>query len=148
MIEPVRLAFEVDCAPPDAFATWTTDISTWWPRDHTVSGERTAVICFEPGPGGRIFERTTAGHEIEWGQVVEWEPPSRLAYVWHLGSARDQATDVRVTFTPAGEGRTAVELVHTGWERLGADHRQRRDRNQVGWTDVVERYRQGRSSRG
>jgi uncharacterized protein YndB with AHSA1/START domain len=148
VIEPVRLAFEVACSPEDAFATWTADINSWWPRDHTVSGEESTVIRFEPGPGGRIFERTVAGREMEWGEVVAWEPPSRLAYLWHLGSDRKQATDVEVTFTPTVAGRTVVELVHTGWERLGDAGPQRRDRNQTGWTDVIEAYRKEGSNHG
>ncbi len=147
MIEPVRLAFEVACSPEDAFATWTTDISTWWPRDHTVSGEESAVIRVEPGAGGRIFERTGTGREMEWGEVVAWEPPTRVAYLWHLGTDRKQATDVEVTFTPTAAGRTVVELVHTGWERLN-DGQERRDRNQAGWSAVIDAYRKEGSSHG
>ena len=39
MIEPIRLAFEVDCPPDHAFETWTGRIGQWWPADHTVSAE-------------------------------------------------------------------------------------------------------------
>jgi hypothetical protein len=39
MIEPLRLSFEVACEPARAFALWTERISSWWPADHTASGE-------------------------------------------------------------------------------------------------------------
>ena len=37
--EPLRLSFEVDCAPEDAFDVWTQRFALWWPADHTVSGD-------------------------------------------------------------------------------------------------------------
>ena len=39
VIEPIRLAFEVDASPAHAFDVWTARISQWWPADHTVTGE-------------------------------------------------------------------------------------------------------------
>ena len=77
MIEPLRLAFTVRCTAPLAFATWTEAFGSWWPHGHTVSGDPAAVVL-EPRVGGRIYERTTAGAEIPWGEVTVWEPPSRL----------------------------------------------------------------------
>ncbi len=148
MIDPVRLAFEVDCTPEDAFTTWTVDISKWWPRDHTASGEDSVVIGFEPGTGGRIFERTAAGREIDWGEVTVWDPPTRLAYSWHLGADRHHATDVAVTFTATTAGGTLVELVHSGWDRLGEAGPQRRDLNQSGWSTVTEIFRRQGTNHG
>ena len=45
VIEPIRLAFEVDCPVDHAFDVWTAGIDQWWPADHTVSAEA--------GPDGR-----------------------------------------------------------------------------------------------
>ena len=33
-------------------------IGTWWPRDHTVTGDPDLRVVMETGVGGRIFERT------------------------------------------------------------------------------------------
>ncbi len=88
MTTPLRLSFDVDCPPQHAFTVWTSKIGTWWPRDHTVSGDPEEVVL-ESGAGGRIYERTAAGERHEWGEVTVWEPPRRLAYLWHIGRARD-----------------------------------------------------------
>jgi hypothetical protein len=140
MIEPIRLAFEVDCPPDHAFYVWTGGISTWWPADHTVSGEPDADVVLEPRPGGRIFERTAAGVEHEWGEVTAWEPPNRFIYLWHLRRDRADATEVEIRFLPQGEAATRVEIEHRGWEALGAGGEDWRDRNYGGWSTLLPHY--------
>jgi uncharacterized protein YndB with AHSA1/START domain len=138
-MEPLELAFSVGCPPEHAFAVWAERTSLWWPPSHSVSGEPGLTVTFEPRPGGRIFERTRAGEEHDWGEVVAWEPPRRLAYLWHLRQDRADATRVEVTFAPAEAG-TEVTIVHTGWERLGARGSGLRERNVRGWGGLVPRY--------
>ncbi|MFL5674127.1 MAG: SRPBCC domain-containing protein [Chloroflexota bacterium] len=140
MIEPIRLAFEVDCPPDHAFAIWTDRIATWWPADHTVSGLADTTVVLEPRPGGRIFERTAAGIEHEWGEVTVWEPPRRFAYLWHLRRDRADATQVEIRFVPDGRTATRVEIEHTGWEVLGAGGQDWRDRNGGGWASLLPHY--------
>lgn len=139
-MEPLRIAFEVACPVPRAFATWAQDTSIWWPHGHSVSGMPGLRVTFEPRPGGRIFERTPEGVEHDWGEVLAWEPPHRLVYLWHLRFDRADATEVEIRFTPAAAG-TAVEIVHRGWERLGAAGPERRERNRRGWEGVLDAYR-------
>jgi uncharacterized protein YndB with AHSA1/START domain len=139
-MEPLRLEFTVGCTPERAFDVWAALTSQWWPHGHSVSAEPGLTVTFEPRPGGRIYERTPAGVEHDWGEVLVWEPPHRLVYLWHLRFDRADATEVEVTFAPAGDG-TAVTIVHRGWERLGALGPERRQRNRRGWTGVLDRYR-------
>jgi uncharacterized protein YndB with AHSA1/START domain len=140
-IEPIRLAFEVACSPAHAFRTWTERIATWWPADHSVTGEADLLVVLEPRVGGRLFERTRGGDEHDWGRVTVWEPPRRLGYTWHLRADRADATDVEIRFLPAGTG-TRVEIEHRGWERLGAERgRVWRDRNDGGWSTLLPHYR-------
>jgi uncharacterized protein YndB with AHSA1/START domain len=84
VIEPLELEFRVACPVDRAFEVWTTRTSLWWPVSHSVSAEPGLTITFEPVPGGRIFERTPLGVEHDWGEVLAWEPPHRLVYLWHL----------------------------------------------------------------
>ena len=75
-----------------------------------------------------------AGEEHDWGEVLEWDPPRRLAYRWHLRQDREDATRVEISFAAAAEG-TAVTILHSDWQRLG-----QRERNERGWGGLVPHY--------
>lgn len=139
MIASLRIAFDVECSPDHAFQTLTGKATSWWPPEHTVSHQRGATIVFEPRVGGRIFERTKDGKKIEWGEIVEWSPPRRLRYLWHIATDPKNATDVSIEFRDAPRG-TRVEIEHGGWERLGATSQAWRDANQSGWDGVLPSY--------
>jgi uncharacterized protein YndB with AHSA1/START domain len=139
-MEPLELEFTVGCRPERAFEVWAERTSMWWPHGHSFSGEPGLTVTFEPRVGGRIYERTPDGDEHDWGEVLVWEPPHRLAYLWHLRFDRADATEVEVSFAAEGSG-TAVSIVHRGWERLGAKGPERRERNRKGWAGVTEHYR-------
>ncbi len=136
----LRLSFDVACSAQHAFHTWTTRIALWWPRSHTMTGAEHLDVVLEPYVGGRIYERTRTGAQVDWGQVVRWEPPVRLGFRWHLAADASHATDVELTFAPSGPGATRVDLVHTGWERLGAEGPVRRERNTAGWSAVFAHF--------
>jgi uncharacterized protein YndB with AHSA1/START domain len=139
-MEPLELGFSVECGPERAFDLWTRETSMWWPKGHSVSADPGLTVTFEPREGGRIFERTSGGEEHDWGEVLVWEPPGRVVYLWHLRFDRSDATEVEVSFEAAGDG-TDVTIVHRGWERLGAPAEERRERNKRGWAGVLEHYR-------
>jgi uncharacterized protein YndB with AHSA1/START domain len=135
MTEPLVVEFEVGVPPARAFDVWTTRCAIWWPPSHTISGDPSA-ITFEPHRGGRIVERAPDGDEHEWGEVLDWEPPSRLRYLWHLFLDPREATEVEVTFSPVGD-RTAVRLEQGGWERLGEAGPSRRTRTREAWRTIA-----------
>ncbi len=135
---PLQLSFEVACPPARAFSVWAERTSLWWPPGHSVSGAP-ALVAFEPRAGGRIFERERGGEEHEWGEVLAWEPPHRLVYLWHLRADRSDATEVEIRFGAAGSG-TRVTIEHRGWERLGARAAERRERNSKGWAGLLPSY--------
>ncbi|HET8756610.1 MAG TPA: SRPBCC domain-containing protein [Solirubrobacteraceae bacterium] len=139
-MQPLELEFTVACDSARAFALWAEQTTRWWPHGHSVSADPRLTVTFEPRPGGRIFERTPSGAEHDWGEVLAWEPPHRLVYLWHLRFDRADATEVEVSFTPLPEG-TRVRIEHRGWERLGAAAAERRERNRRGWAGVTEHYR-------
>jgi hypothetical protein len=136
-VEPLRLSFEIACPTEHAFAVWTERLSTWWPKGHSASGDPATVVTLEPRLGGRIFERTSDGTEIDWGEITFWNPPYRLGYLWHISRDRSDATDVELTFVDLGDGTTRLDIVHSGWERLGADGSTWRDANTGGWNALL-----------
>jgi hypothetical protein len=140
VIEPLRLSFEVGCPATHAFDVWTNKIARWWPADHTASGEDGLEVVLEARPGGRIFERTAAGTEIDWGEVMVWDPPTRLVYLWHLRRDRADATEVEITFVEQGASKTRIDIEHRGWERLGAQGQDWRDANMGGWSTLLPHY--------
>jgi hypothetical protein len=137
---PLIVAFEVDCSRTHAFEVWTSRIGTWWPKDHTVGGEREVEVILQAGVGGLIFERGADGVEYRWGEITDWDPPDRLGFVWHIGRAAEEATTVEVRFLAVGDTKTWVEIEQRGWALFGANARQWRERNRVGWDTVVPHF--------
>ena len=140
MIEPLRLSYEIQCSPDHAFEVWTTRLSSWWPKGHSASGDPDTEVVFEARLGGRIFERTPDGGQIDWGEITHWDPPRRLGYLWHISRDRGDATDVELTFVDLGNGATRLDIVHSGWERLGEAGPSFREANTGGWSSLIPRF--------
>jgi Activator of Hsp90 ATPase homolog 1-like protein len=140
VIEPLRLSFPIRCPAEHAFTVWTTRTAAWWPQGHSTSGEPDTRVTIEPRLDGRIFERTPAGDEIDWGHITRWEPPRVLGYRWHIGRTPDAATDVELTFVDLGDGTTRLDIVQTGWERLGDDALAYREANTSGWSTLIPHF--------
>ena len=136
MTSALRLDFVVACRPDTAFRLWTEALGTWWPADHTVSGDPRAVVL-EGHRGGRVFERALDGTEHDWGRVTVWEPPYRLGYTWHLGGGPADATDVEIGFVSGEDDTTVVMIEHRGWEKLGDRADALKDRNRAGWASLL-----------
>lgn len=138
MEEPLVVEFAVAVTPAHAFEMWTLRCATWWPPRHTLSGDPTAIV-FEPRAGGRILERAGDGQEHDWGSVIDWEPPARIRYRWHIFFDPSEATEVEVTFSAAGE-RTIVRLEQRGFEQLGEAGAARRARTAGAWATLLADY--------
>ena len=137
-MDPVRKTISVGCAPERAFSIFTDGISRWWPLKTLSLSQARAVSCaIEPRLGGAVYEVADDGVRIEWGEVLVWEPPSRLVMSWHPGSPADTAQEVEVRFTPQGAG-TRVDLEHRGWEKLGERAAEARSNYDGGWVLVFE----------
>lgn len=139
-VAPVLRSVTVECAPEHAFRVFTERLGEWWPLEtHSIYGGDVDDAFFEPGEGGRIVERSKAGEESNWGEILVWEPPSRVAFTWHPGSAPDEpSTEVELRFVAVGEA-TRVELEHRGWEAL-AKPEETRSGYEQGWPGVLARY--------
>ena len=139
MTGPLLISFDVDCSADHAFDVWTSKIGTWWPRDHTVSGDPVDIVL-ESGAGGRIYERTSTGERHEWGEVTRWEPPHRLSYLWHIGRDSGTATAVEISFIGESAARTRIEIAHSGWDDLGREAKALREQNRSGWEALVPHF--------
>lgn len=141
-MEPIVVEFDVRATPQHAFDVWTARPSLWWPRSHTLTQDPDLAVVFEPFPGGRIYERGSDGAEHEWGEVLVWNPPVRVDYLWHLFFDRSEATEITVTFTEIEDG-SRVRLEQTGFEKLcdeiGAE---RRRRTNHAWLEVTGYFRE------
>jgi uncharacterized protein YndB with AHSA1/START domain len=87
-------------------------------------------------------ERGHDGVEHDWGRVLDWEPPGRLRYPWHLFFDPSEATEVELTFTTVPAG-TAARLEQRGWETLGETDPPaplRRERTSQVWSRLTAGY--------
>jgi uncharacterized protein YndB with AHSA1/START domain len=132
--------------PPDrAYVLFTRDMGRWWPlQTHSIAQDTfegrvdATALVFEEGEGGRIYEVMSDGAEGDWGTVLTWEPPDRVAFTWKPNLTTAPSTRIDVLFT-AVENGTRVELVHRGWEAFGADAEARRAGYESGWAGILER---------
>ena len=87
---------------------WHTDPITWWPPAYTIGKSPMKSIVIEPRVGGRWFEVGEDGSECQWGDVLIWDPPHRLALAWPINLDwqfdRSLLTEVAVEFTDVGGG--------------------------------------------
>jgi len=107
---------------------------------HDIGARAGGDVRVPPG-GPDLRADPPQGVEHDWGEVLAWEPPRRLAYLWHLGAGRSRATEVEISFS-GDPTATTVSIVHRGWERLGLDGPAWRERNLGGWSGLLPHYRQ------
>jgi uncharacterized protein YndB with AHSA1/START domain len=88
------------------------------------------AVVVERSVGGRVYERWSDGTEVDWGEILVWEPPARFAMTWEStryasgpGATEPDGvlTEVELRFQELGPSLTRVELEHRGWDRLPAD---------------------------
>jgi len=143
-IAPIVHSVEVKASPARAFTLFTGDMSKWRPAMMTIGASPAVSIQFEPRAGGGVFETAEDGTVTQWGRVLAWEPPARLAFTWQISSqwAYDPQllTEVEVSFEPAGEGRTKVTLVHSKLEAYGADAARHSESLRNGWPGILTRF--------
>ncbi len=139
-IDPFRRSTIVSWDRKTAFRRFTREFERWWPvKTHSVGGKKVRGVVFEERVGGRIYEELRDGRRFQWGRVVAWEPPNRVAFTWHPGRDESEAQDVTVEFTD-DDGRTRVELVSTGWERLESPGNNARRGYDVAWGSVLDAF--------
>lgn len=138
----IRKTITVSCNQVTAFHIWTDQISLWWPKEHSVSGNPQTTVFLEGVVGGRLYEQTPEGAAFVWGEVVAWDPPHHLAYHWYLGSNAKRPTHVEVRFTPLGADSTRVDVAHQGPELIGDLWFSRKTGFNRAWEQILPLYTQ------
>ncbi|MDB5460632.1 MAG: ATPase [Caulobacteraceae bacterium] len=143
---PVRRQITVEATPDRAFTVFTRDFGRWWPKDKSICGGQQKAAVLEPRQGGRWYEIAEDGAEQDWGEVLAWEPPSRLLLAWRIGADfqfdPDLLTEVEVRFIAVGDGATRVELEHRLLENWGERAEQAREAVDSirGWPDILAAF--------
>lgn len=100
-VRVLRIESELDfAAPPERVFKAITDpneILKWFP--HTYGGERVQRVVFEPRVGGLQYEDWGEGRGHLYGQVTDWDPPSRVGVRSriHAGTVMDTLNTVEKT---------------------------------------------------
>ena len=119
---PVRRSLLVKASPEHAFEVFTAGFDRWWPKGHSIGAAPQKAAVMEQKAGGRWYEVGEDGSETQWGEVLAWEPPSRLVLIWRIGADwkcdPNLHTEVEVRFTPEGDG-VRVDLEHRNLEAYG-----------------------------
>jgi hypothetical protein len=141
-LSPIVKTVHVRRTQADAFRLFTEEISAWWPlathsRAQSAKGQEAVRATIEPRVGGRIYETLATGEELEWGEVLAWEPGTLFRMAWHLG--RPQSTEVTVRFEARDPSSCRVTLTHARWENLGDAAADMRENYSGGWVEVFER---------
>jgi len=135
----VTKEIDVDATVEHAFRVFTEGIGSWWDPDHHILEAKLAEMVFEPYVGGHIIDRGTDGSECRWARVLAYEPPRLVCFSWDINlnwqveSDPAKASEIEVTFTPSGTGRTHVVLTHRHLDRHGDGWEGLRDELAQGW---------------
>ena len=155
-VTPISESVVLPVEPERAFELFAEGLGSWWPAEYTWAADELEEIAIEPREGGRCFERGPNGFECDWGRVLAWEPPRRLAFTWQIGPDRvpvpdsQRASEVEVRFSAAGQGGTRVDVEHRAFERHGEGGGEYRDgmASDRGWPYMLARYAEVAGSPG
>lgn len=140
---PITKTMKVGLAPEAAFDLFLGRMHEWWLPEHTLLKVPVKAIVVEPRPGGRWYEIGVDGSEMEWGKVVEWDPPRGVLLHWQLNAdfAYDPEleTEVEVRFSPDGDG-SRVDFEHRRLELFGDKAEQLRAGMGGGWNALLDRF--------
>lgn len=138
--EPIRRTIAVPWNQGAAFERFTSHFGEWWPRySHSIGGKRVKRVVFECRVGGLIYEQHHDGTRMLWGKVTAFDPPSRVAFTFHPSLQESDAQLIEVRFLAEGVG-TRVELVSSGWEKMGKRAQRAYGAYRLNWGAALDRF--------
>lgn len=147
-IESVTSEVTVPLSRKDAFELFTSRFGHWWPRDYSYSREVLDAIVFGEDQGEWCYERGPNGFRCDWGRIVEWGPPAKIAFTWQIGPKSipqpnpNNASLITVRFAERSVGQTSVTVEHGDFARHGEGAAQYRAEmaSEYGWPFVLQQY--------
>jgi uncharacterized protein YndB with AHSA1/START domain len=113
---PVRQSTTVRSDVRHTFETFVATIGAWWPAVPFSAGkDQVRSVTVQPRAGGRVYETWADGTEVDWGELLAWEPPARFVMTWTMTPV---PTEVELSFTALGPALTRVTVEHRGWDAL------------------------------
>lgn len=144
---PVKKTVTVDAPIARAFDVFTAEFGRWWPATHSIGKSPIKNAVMEQRAGGRWYEIGEDGSECAWGEVLAWEPPTRVLLAWRIGMDWQfdpgLLTEVDVRFTALGNDTTRVDLEHRLLENMGEAAERARGvfESERGWGNLLAAYR-------
>jgi uncharacterized protein YndB with AHSA1/START domain len=122
---PIVRSVEVRATPERLFELLVEPAALvqWWPD----------VADLEPRLGGRVRMAFRGGESVVTGEVTRFEPPRGLGFTWVRAETPGVTTYVDFTVTALEQGRSRVEVVHSGWEQAP----ELRPLHDAGWTHFL-----------
>ena len=150
-IKPVEKTITVNRDAEAAFRFYTKNFDAWWPKEtHSLGADREGVpparVAMDEKAGGQLYEVSADGTRRSWGTIRIWEPGKRLVHSWQFDKPDAQATEVEILFTDLGDGRTRIDLTHSGWEN-DPDGETLREGYHMGWDPVLAGLEAGCNAR-
>jgi uncharacterized protein YndB with AHSA1/START domain len=145
-LAPVRKSITVDAPLQKAFEVFTARIGSWWPSQYSIGKSPMKQVIMEPKTGGRWYEIGEDGGQCDWGEVLEWQAPSRVLLAWRITTDwrydPDLLTEIDISFVAIGDKSTRVDLEHRLLENLGegADKTRQIFDTEPGWSTLLAGY--------
>lgn len=147
----IQVFENVPASTEAAFRAFVDRFSEWWPPVYTFAGDDLVWIGLEPRVGGRCTERDQDGNELDWGEVLEYQPGERIVFSWWIAPDRtvdpspERASEIEVRFVDVDGGeKTRVELEHRNLSRHSGDWQMMQSAmaSSQGWPWILQRYRE------
>ena len=143
---PVRQSTTVRSDARHTFDTFVRTIGAWWPAVPFSAGQDRVRDVTVERRAGRVYETWADGTELDWGELLAWEPPERFTMTW---TGTPLPTEVEFSFAALGPALTRVTVEHRGWEAM-TDEQLAKDcalpggyssgAYSAGWTRILDRF--------
>lgn len=148
MKDSIKKELKVNAELEKAFYTFVKDFSKWYPVEYTWSQNVLEDIVIEGKEGGKCYETGPFKFRLDWGRVLIYEPPNRIAFTWQISFDRVpepnpvKSSEVDIKFFEENEYLTRIKFEHRNFIHHGDDaekYRKAMD-SPEGWDYILQRY--------